>query len=151
MKIGLSFINAFIREQFSIINIALRKNPKILSPTKITPEVILDRKGIIKMTGRLIPENAEEFFNPIEEWINEYFCNPAEITRIEICLEYINSTSSKYLFYIIHKIINIRLRNNIERFIINWYFKDEDEDMLEKGTIFSLNLCVPFNFIKMSL
>lgn len=103
------------------------------------------------MTGRLIPENAEEFFNPIEEWINEYFCNPAEITRIEICLEYINSTSSKYLFYIIHKIINIRLRNNIERFIINWYFKDEDEDMLEKGTIFSLNLCVPFNFIKMSL
>jgi Domain of unknown function (DUF1987). len=128
----------------------LRKNPKILSPTKITPEVILDRKGIIKMTGRLIPENAEEFFNPIEEWINEYFCNPAEITRIEICLEYINSTSSKYLFYIIHKIINIRLENNIERFIINWYYRDEDEDMLEKGTIFSVNLGVPFNFINIS-
>ena len=78
------------------------------------------------MTGRLIPENAEEFFNPIEEWINEYFCNPAEITNIEICLEYINSTSSKYLFYIIHKIINIRLLNNTDRFIINWYYRDED-------------------------
>jgi hypothetical protein len=129
----------------------LRKNRKILSPTKITPEVILDRKGIIKMTGRLIPENAEEFFNPIEEWINEYFCNPAEITNIEICLEYINSTSSKYLFYIIHKIINIRLLNNTDRFIINWYYRDEDEDMLEKGTIFSLNLGVPFNFIKIGL
>ena len=150
MKIGLSFIYAFIGKQFSINDKDLRKNQKILSPTKITPEVILDKKGIIKMTGRLIPENAEDFFNPIEEWINEYFCNPAEITRIEICLEYINSTSSKYLFYIIHKIINIRLQNNIERFKINWYYKDEDEDMLEKGTIFSLNLGVPFNFIKLS-
>lgn len=150
MKIGLSFIYAFIGKQFSINDKDLRKNQKILSPTKITPEVILDKKGIIKMTGRLIPENAEDFFNPIEEWINEYFCNPAEITRIEICLEYINSTSSKYLFYIIHKIINIRLQNNIERFKINWYYKDEDEDMLEKGTIFSLNLGVPFNFIKIS-
>jgi len=150
LKIGLSFIYAFIGKQFSINDKDLRKNQKILSPTKITPEVILDKKGIIKMTGRLIPENAEDFFNPIEEWINEYFCNPAEITRIEICLEYINSTSSKYLFYIIHKIINIRLQNNIERFKINWYYKDEDEDMLEKGTIFSLNLGVPFNFIKLS-
>jgi len=102
------------------------------------------------MSGRLIPENAEEFFIPIEEWINEYFCNPAEITRIEICLEYINSTSSKYLFYIIHKIINIRLENNTEKFVINWYYRDEDEDILEKGTVFALNLGVPFNFINIS-
>jgi hypothetical protein len=126
----------------------LRKNPKIISPTKNTPEVILDRKGIIKMTGRLIPENAEDFFNPIEEWINEYFCNSAEITCFEICLEYINSTGSKYLFYIIHKVINIRLQNDNKRFIINWYYRDEDEDILEKGKIFSLNLNVPFNFIR---
>lgn len=125
----------------------LKKNQKILSPTKSTPEVILDKKGIIKMTGRLIPENAEEFFKTIEEWINEYFCDPAEIIKIEICLEYINSTGSKYLFYLLHKIINIRLRNDVKKFIINWCYKEEDEDVLEKGRLFSLNLDVPFNFI----
>jgi hypothetical protein len=125
----------------------LRRNQKILSPTNNTPEVILDRQGIIKMTGRLIPENAEEFFKTIEEWVNEYFCNPAEITHIEICLEYINSTGSKYLFYLIHKIINIRLQNDTEKFIMNWYYRDEDEDILEKGRLFSSNLDVPFNFI----
>ena len=102
------------------------------------------------MTGRLIPENAEEFFKTIEEWVNEYFCEPAEITRIEICLEYINSTGSKYLFYVLHKIINIRLKNDIKRFIINWYYKAEDEDVLEKGRLFSSNLDVPFNFILIS-
>ena len=128
----------------------MSKNQQILSSTKNTPEVILDPKGTIKFSGRLIPENAEDFFNPIEEWINEYFCNPAEITCVEICLEYINSTGSKYLFYIFHKIINIRLQNNTKRFIINWYYEEVDQDMLEKGTIFSLNLDVPFNFIRIS-
>lgn len=128
----------------------MKKTQKILSPTRSTPEVVLDRKGVIKMTGRLIPENAEEFFHEIEEWINEYFCDPAEKTCIEIYLEYINSTGFKYLFYLIHKIINIRLRNNTDRFKVNWYYKSEDEDLLEKGKMFSSNLDVPFNFIMIS-
>jgi hypothetical protein len=126
----------------------LSKNQKIVSPTKNTPEVILDPKGTIKLTGRLIPENAEDFFNSIEEWINEYFCNPAEITCVEICLEYINSAGTKYLQDMIHKITHIHLKNNREKFIINWYYKDDDEDILEKGTFFSSDLDVPFDFIK---
>jgi len=124
------------------------KNQKLISPTKNTPEVILDPKGTIKLTGRLIPENAEDFFNSIEEWINEYFCNPAEITCVEIYLEYINSVGTKYLLDLIHKITHIHLRKDNKKFIINWCYKDEDEDILEKGTFFSSDLDVPFNFIK---
>ncbi len=124
------------------------KNQQLISPTKNTPEVILDPKGTIKLTGRLIPENAEDFFNPIEAWINEYFCNPAEITCVEIYLEYINSVGTKYLLDLIHKITHIHLRKNNKKFIINWYYKNEDEDILEKGTFFSSDLDVPFNFIK---
>ena len=123
-------------------------NQKIISRTKSTPEVILDTKGTIKLTGRLIPENAEDFFNPIEEWINEYFKNPAEITCVDISLEYINSVGSKYLLDLIRKITHIHLKKNSKKFIINWYYTDEDEDMLEKGTIFSSKLDVPFNFIR---
>ena len=121
---------------------------KIIPLTKNTPEVILDPIGIIKLTGRLIPENAEDFFNPIEEWINDYFKNPADITTVEICIEYINSTGTTYLLDIIHKITHIHLQKNTKKFIIDWYYKDEDEDMLEKGRFFSSDLDVPFNFIK---
>lgn len=126
------------------------KNQQIISPTKNSPEVILDSKGIIKITGRLIPENAEDFFNPIEEWINEYFKNPADITTVEICIEYINSTGTTYLLDIIHKITYIHLQKNTKKFVINWYYKDEDEDMLEKGRFFSTDLNVPFNYIKVT-
>ncbi len=126
----------------------MSENQKIILPTKNTPEVILDPKGIVKITGRLIPENAEDFFIPIEKWINEYFKNPAEITCVEISLEYINSVGSKYLLDLIRKITHIHLKKNSKKFIINWYYTDEDEDMLEKGTIFSSKLDVPFNFIR---
>jgi hypothetical protein len=125
----------------------LSKNKQIVSPTKNTPEVILDPKGTIKFTGRLIPENADDFFNPIEEWIDDYFVNPAEITCVEICLEYINSVGTKSLLNLIYKITHIHLKKNKKKFIINWYYKDEDEDMLEKGTFFSSDLNLPFNYI----
>jgi SiaC family regulatory phosphoprotein len=126
----------------------LNKNQKILSPTKNTPEVILDPKGIIILTGRLIPENAEDFFNPIEEWINDYFKNPADITIVEIHLEYINSVGIRFLLNIIHKITHIYLQKNTKKFAMEWYYKEEDEDMLEKGRYFSSDLDIPFSFIK---
>jgi hypothetical protein len=126
----------------------LSENKKILSPTKNTPEVILDQKGIIKITGRLIPENAEDFFKPIEEWINEYFKNPAEITCVEIRLEYINSVGSRFLLDLIHKITHVYLKKNKKKFVINWSYKDDDDDMLEKVSFFSSDLDVPINLIK---
>ena len=131
------------------IDNTLSKNQQIISPSKNTPEVILDQKGTIKLTGRLIPGNAEYFFNPIEDWINEYFKNPADITTVEICIEYINSTGTTYLLDLIHKITHIHLRKNTKKFIIKWYYNDEDEDMLEQGTFFSSDLDVPFNFIRL--
>lgn len=138
----------FINKQISVNDNTLCKNQQIISPTKNSPEVILDSKGIIKITGRLIPENALDYFKPIEEWINEYFRNPAEITFVEVRLEYINSTGTKYLFDIIHKITHVHLKKNNRKFVINWYYEEEDEDILERGTFFSSNLDVPFNFIK---
>ena len=126
----------------------MSNNQQILSPTNNTPEVILDPEGIIKLTGRLVSENPLDFFNPIEDWINEYFRNPAEITCVEIGLEYINSSGTKYLFDIIHRITHVYLEKDEKRFVINWYYEEDDEDMLERGTFFSSNLDVPFNFIK---
>jgi len=126
----------------------LNKNQKKISPSKNTPEVILDPKGIIKLTGRLVSENLLDFFKPIEKWIDEYFRYPAEITCVEIVLEYINSSGTKYLFDIIHRITHVYLEKNEKKFVINWYYEEDDEGMLERGTFYSSNLDVPINFIK---
>jgi hypothetical protein len=128
----------------------LSENQKILSPTRSTPEVVLDAKGIIKITGRLIPENPTDFFDLLDECINEYFYSPADITCLEICFEYINSEGTRYLIDTIHRIIHIHLKNNKKKLIINWYYKEDDEDMLEKGTFFSSVLDVYISLIKIT-
>jgi len=125
----------------------LSKNHQNIPATKSTPEVILDPEGTIKFTGRLIPENAEEFFQPIVEWIDEYSRNPADTTTIEIHLEYVNSAGTKYLLSMID---NIHGNAGEGKVVINWYYEEADQDMLDKGTILSMNLNVPFNFISTS-
>lgn len=128
----------------------MSKNQQIISPTKNTPEVIFDEKGTIKLTGRLINENPIDFFNLLDEGINEYFFSSADTTCLEICLEYINSEGTKHLLETIKKIIQIHLKNNMKKIIINWYYKEDDEDMLEKGTFFSSVLHVYISLIRIS-
>ena len=66
-----------------------------ISPTKNTPEIILNPLGIIRIKGRSIHENVTDFFEPVEDWISEYITVPADITSVDINLEYFNSASAK--------------------------------------------------------
>ena len=74
--------------------------------------------------------------------------DPPASTTVEVTLEYFNSASAKLLINLLHKLSLVRLKNN--KFIINWYYEDGDEDILERGEYFSSVLKVPFNFIKIS-
>jgi hypothetical protein len=119
---------------------------KRIAPAKNSPEIILNPDGVIKIRGRSIHENVKDFFQPVEDWIDEYICNPADITCVDISLEYFNSASAKVFITLLQKITYVTLKN--KKFIINWYYEDGDEDILERGEYFSSVLDVHFNFIK---
>ena len=44
------------------------------NPTKRTPWIILE-PGRIFIMGRSIPENPNDFYRPVQEWISEYAHN----------------------------------------------------------------------------
>jgi hypothetical protein len=117
------------------------------SPTKSTPEIILNPDGIIKIRGRSIHENAADFFAPVEAWISAYILMPADITSVDISLDYFNSASAKIFITFLQKITYVTLKH--KKFIFNWYYEDGDEDILERGEYFASILDVPFNFIKL--
>jgi len=119
-----------------------------ISPTKNSPEIILNPNGIIKIRGRSIHENVTDFFSPVEDWITGYILSPADVTCVDLSLEYFNSASAKVLIHILQKITYVSLKH--KKFIFNWYFEDGDEDILERGEYFASVLDVPFNFIKIS-
>lgn len=123
------------------------KELKITS-TKTSPEIILSPEGSIRIKGRSIHENVNEFFAPVEKWVAEYLRIPADITCVDMILEYFNSASAKAFIHLLEQIKHVSLKN--KKYIINWYYEDGDEDILERGEYFSSILEVPFTFIKLS-
>ncbi|HPY67909.1 MAG TPA: DUF1987 domain-containing protein [Bacteroidales bacterium] len=119
-----------------------------IEPTKTSPEIILSPEGSIRIKGRSIHENVIDFFAPVEKWLAEYIQSPADITCVDIILEYFNSASAKAFIHLLEQIKRLSLKN--KRYIINWYYEDGDEDILERGEYFSSILEIPFTFIKLS-
>ena len=121
------------------------KELKILH-TKNSPDIILRPDGVIKISGRSIQENVAEYFAPVEKWISEYIHEPADITCVDMKLEYFNSASAKVFIHLLEKLKHVSLKN--KKCIFNWYYEDGDEDIYERGEYFASVLDVTFNFIK---
>jgi hypothetical protein len=119
----------------------------IIAPSKNTPEIFMSPNGIIKIKGRSTHERVSDFFTPVEMWINEYIVNPAQLTTVDINFEYFNSSSSKAIISILQQITQVNAKDKM--FVINWYYEDGDDDILERGEYFASILGIPMNFIKM--
>lgn len=119
-----------------------------ISPTKKTPEILLSPEGLIRIKGRSIHEDVADFYIQVEEWVSRYINSPAEVTIVEMNLDYFNSASAKVFIHLLQKVTYVTLKHR--KFIFNWYYEDGDEDILERGQYFSSVLDVPFNFIKIS-
>ena len=117
-------------------------------PTKTSPEIILSPEGLVQIKGRSIHENVSEFYEAVEKWVSEYVRIPAEVTCVDMNLEYFNSASAKVFIHLLEKIKHVSLKN--KKYVINWYYEDGDEDILERGEYFSSILDTPFNFIKIN-
>jgi hypothetical protein len=117
-----------------------------LEGTKKTPEVTLDPAGKIKLGGRSIPEDASKFFNAILAWVVEYASFPKDSTKVDIALEYFNSGSAKYVMQILRELSEIKM--NGKELIVNWYYEEGDDDILERGEYYASILNLDINFIE---
>ena len=115
--------------------------------TPKTPTVILNPStGVIEIKGRSIPENSIEFYPPVVEWLDEYIKNPQPNTVVNVQLEYFNTSSSKCILDVFKKLEV--LKKNQKDVIINWYYEEDDEDMLEAGEDYESIIKVPFKMIQ---
>ena len=121
---------------------------KKIEATESTPEVVLDPNGVIRIKGRSMAKNAAEFYSEIEKWIDLYIINPADVTCICFYLEYLNGINSSILVSLLRKISNLKLPG--KQFIINWYYEEDDDDILADGEKISLVVDIPVNLIMMS-
>lgn len=114
-----------------------------------TPTINFDSEsGKIEMKGRSIPENAIEFYKPLVAWLDEYANTAEGLTEANIQLEYFNTSSSKCILDVFKKLETINQKEGSE-VIINWFYEEDDEDMLEAGEDYQSILKIPFKMIEM--
>jgi hypothetical protein len=118
-----------------------------LEGTQKTPSVNFDAvKGILEIKGRSIPENSIEFYKPLVDWLDKYGEEPINQTQVDVQLEYFNTSSSKCILDVFKKLENIHKTKS--EVTINWYYEEDDEDMLEAGEDYESIIRVPFKMIE---
>ncbi|MEQ9187092.1 MAG: DUF1987 domain-containing protein [Cryomorphaceae bacterium] len=122
-------------------------DPIKIEGTPKTPTVNFDAEsGVLEIKGRSIPENAVEFYKPLVDWIGSYGDSAKSDTKVNIQLEYFNTSSSKCILDVFKKLESVNGKTNIT---INWHYEEDDEDMLEAGEDYQAIINIPFKMIEM--
>ena len=114
-------------------------------PTNKTPEVLLDPKGLIKITGRAIDESQVKFSEETIVWIDDFLLHLPDSTEVIIALEYLNSYNAVILAFILRKIAQIREQS--KKLKIKWYIEEDDDDLVERGNYIASNFNIQIEFI----
>jgi len=117
-----------------------------IEKTNNSPLVEFNINGQMSIKGRSIPENGMVFYQPIFKWIEEYGQRPSPKTTLDVNLEYFNTTSSKCILDVLKGFEKVK-KPGFE-VNVNWYYKEDDPDMLESGQDFGSFININFSFIE---
>lgn len=116
-----------------------------IEATNETPKVSFDpNSGEFLISGKSIIEDAESFYQPILDWLDEY--NEADI-NLTIDLEFFNISSSKRILYLLYKLNDI-MDNNVAKVSVKWLYQKGDEDMHEVGQDYAYMVNIPFDVVE---
>ncbi len=111
-----------------------------------TPGVEFDAgTGVLNVYGRAIPENPENFFSGMIDWVFSYFKTPMSQTQVNIQLEYINSGASKFILEFFQILEEKYQEGHPAQ--INWYYEEDDESVYELGKHYQSMLHIPFKMV----
>jgi hypothetical protein len=100
--------------------------------TEFTPKIFFDTESLpFIISGVSRPENANEFYEPVIDWLKLYKENPLITTDIDFRFDYFNTSSLKYFLIILSQFKEIV--DSGKKVSINWYYDEEDDSMLEAG------------------
>jgi len=126
-------------------------NSLLIEGTAKTPRISFSAEnGMLEISGKSIPENSIEFYQPVYNWLDEYNKQPNKATTAKIQLEYFNTSSSKCLLDIFRKLETLQksLKSDVT---IQWMYEEEDEDMMEAGDDYQTIVAVPFKLMKIEV
>ncbi len=105
-------------------------NNLYIEPSTKTPQVDFNAlTGELILSGRSIPENATEVYQPVLDWINEYIKEAKQNTNLRLNLEYFNTATSIWLAKIVRSLSKIERAESM--LMIHLYFGIEEFDSMD--------------------
>jgi hypothetical protein len=84
--------------------------------------------GILLLEGRSIPEHPKALYLPLIEWVNNYIKSPHSLTEFHLKVDYLNSSSFKFLITLLKQLNPIK-----DNAIVKWYYEVDDDEMSDIG------------------
>ncbi|MBN2890711.1 MAG: DUF1987 domain-containing protein [Bacteroidales bacterium] len=138
--------NSFFSIRISLNHEIQRKRVLQISPKDTTPKIILDEKnGQFTFCGNSYPENANEFYKPIINWITKYSESPRLFTLFEFKFNILSTSSQKELIKILKSIEKTAESSAV---VVRWYYNKKDEDSLTFGMEFSQLFNIDFKLVE---
>ena len=117
-----------------------------IEQTDDSPLVILDPVDKqFEISGKSLPEDVVEFYQPVLDWLNVYRDKPNAKTVFNLKLVYFNTASSKLLMDIM--LVFEEMVEEGYDVLIRWHSHRTDEDMQEAGKEFEEMIAVPFEYL----
>ncbi len=106
--------------------------PIKIEPTEDHPFILLDaQNGHFEISGRSLPEDAYEFYAPIQIWLEKYVKMPNEHTDFIFKLDYFNSSSARRIVELLMILEDIKQTG--KTVCAKWYYSHEDTLIKERG------------------
>lgn len=115
-----------------------------ITGTLKTPEINFKSNGEFTIKGNSYPENSGDFYDPVSNWLSDFFREKRSQINLNVDLKYVNTSSIKSILTIITQ-IRSATNSNVK---ISWMYELEDEDMLATGEDLQEMCDLQFEFIE---
>jgi len=115
-----------------------------IEQTDRTPEIKFSY-GNLSLRGTFVPENPDEFYLPIHEWVKKYSIAPVPETIVDLGLTYTRGYAMNYIQKLLQELI--LLNNEQHKVIINWYYAPNSIS-IKAGDHLSKKMNYIFNFLE---
>jgi hypothetical protein len=117
-----------------------------IEQTDDSPQVLLDQEdNQFEITGKSLPEDVIDFYQPVLDWLTTYKENPNSKTEFNLKLIYFNTASSKLIYDIL--MIFEEMVEKGHEVVVKWHSMQSDEDMQEAGKEYEEMIDVPFEYL----
>jgi len=122
-------------------------SPLFIAGTPVSPTVNFDStNGLLQITGRSIPEHPVKFYQPIENWLNEYLSSLPSNIKLSIYLDYMNTHSTECMLILLKRLKEYQASTSKENIEVEWSFDVDDEDMETLGEDLAEISQLPFQY-----